>query len=82
MADKRKFVNNVVENKFSLHVVQCKKTPGFAWKKQHATRRFFSPEFGFQFKEETSHVLHLEHNLYGAESWTVWKVDQKYLKSF
>jgi len=41
-----------------------------------------SPGFGFQLKEETSQVLHLEHNFYIAETWRVWKVDQKYLKSF
>jgi hypothetical protein len=25
-------------------------------------------------------MLHLEHRVYGAESWTLWKADQKYLK--
>ena len=35
---------------------------------------------GFQFKKETSKVLHLNCSfLYGAETWTVRKVEQKYL---
>ena len=27
-------------------------------------------------------MLHLEYGLYGAETWTLWAVDQKYLESF
>jgi hypothetical protein len=33
-------------------------------------------------KEQISKVLHLERSLYGAENWTLWKVNQKYLGSF
>jgi len=31
---------------------------------------------------ETSQVLHLEHSFCGAATWTLWKVDENYLKSF
>jgi len=30
-------------------------------------------------KAETSKVLHVEQALYGAETWSLGKVDQKYL---
>jgi hypothetical protein len=33
-------------------------------------------------KEETSEMIHLECSFYGAETWTLWKADQKYLESF
>jgi hypothetical protein len=33
-------------------------------------------------KERTSKVLQLEQALYGTETWTLRKVDQKYLESF
>jgi hypothetical protein len=32
--------------------------------------------------EETSEILHLEHSLFGGETWTLRKVDQKYVESF
>jgi len=38
-------------------------------------------QIGLKFKED-SQVLHLEHNFYGAEIWTLRKIDQKYLESF
>jgi len=34
-----------------------------------------------KFKED-SEVLHLEHSFYGAETWTLRKVDEKHLESF
>jgi hypothetical protein len=52
--------------------------PGLPWQKQHSTRR----QISFKFKDETSKMLHLEHILYGAETWTLRKVNQKYLESF
>ena len=33
-------------------------------------------------EEETSKMLHLEHSLYGAETWTLQAVDQKHLESY
>jgi hypothetical protein len=56
---------------------------GLLWHEQHPTRRkLFSPAHRLKFKEETSIVLHLEHSLCGVETATLWKVDQKYLKTF
>jgi hypothetical protein len=34
------------------------------------------------FKGERSKVLHMEHSLYGAETWTFRKVYQRYLQRF
>jgi hypothetical protein len=49
-------------------------------KKQHSTRkRRLYQQIGRKFKEETDNVLHLEHRLVFAETWTLRKVDQKYL---
>jgi hypothetical protein len=39
-------------------------------------------QIGLKFKKETSKVLHLEYGLCGAETWTLQKVDQKYLENF
>ena len=39
-------------------------------------------QIGLNFLEETSKMLHLEHGLYGAETWALRAVDQKYLESF
>ena len=33
-------------------------------------------------EEETSKMLHLEHSLYGSETWTIRAVDQKHLERF
>ena len=43
---------------------------------------FFYQQIGLKFKEETREVLRLEIALYGAETWTLRKVDSKYLESF
>jgi hypothetical protein len=32
--------------------------------------------------KQSSKMLHLEHTLYGAERWTLWRVDQKYVERF
>jgi hypothetical protein len=63
--------------------VHVKLNLGLPWQKQHSKRRrLFHQQIGFKFKEETSKVLHLEHSLYGTETWTLRKIDQKYLERF
>ena len=54
---------------------------GSLWLKLHSTRRglFFSNTLDFE--KEASEVLHLEHALYGAETWTFRAVDQEHLES-
>jgi hypothetical protein len=42
----------------------------------------YHQQTGIKFKEETSKVLHWSIALCGAETWTLRKVDQKYLESF
>jgi hypothetical protein len=43
----------------------------------------FHQQVELKYKEETGEVLlHLEHSSYGAETWTLRKVDQEYLESF
>jgi hypothetical protein len=56
-----------------------KLNPGLPRKIQHSTvRKFFHQLKGLKFKEETSWSI----ALYGADTWTLRKVDQKYLESF
>jgi len=63
--------------------VHVKLYPGSPWQKQHLTRRrLFNQRIGFRLRENVVKVLHLEHNWYGAETWTLRKVDQKYLQRF
>ena len=38
----------------------------------------FHQQIGLKFKVGTSAVLHLEHDLYGAEPWTLRKVDRMF----
>ena len=37
---------------------------------------------GFKFREETKVVLQLQKSFYGAQTWTLRKVDQKFVESF
>jgi hypothetical protein len=39
----------------------------------------FHQQIGLKFKDEIGKVLYLEHTLYGAETWALQEVDQKYL---
>ena len=41
----------------------------------------FRQQIGLKFKEQTSKTVHLEHGLCNAETWTLRKVDQKYVGS-
>ena len=44
--------------------VHVKLNPGLPWQEQHSKgRRLFRQQIGLKFTEETSEVLHLEHNL-------------------
>jgi hypothetical protein len=45
-------------------------------------KKTFHQQIGLKFKDETSEVLHLERFFYGADTWTLRKVDQKCLESF
>ena len=58
--------------------VHVKLNPGLPWQKQNLTcRGVFHQQIVLKFKEETSKVLHLEHSIYGADTWTPQKADQK-----
>ena len=61
--------------------VLVKLNVGLLWLKLHSTRRglFFSNTLDFE--KEASEVLHLEHALHGAETWTFRAVHQKHLES-
>jgi len=42
----------------------------------------YHQQIQFKFKEETNKCYCWSIALYGAETWTLWKADQKYLESF
>jgi hypothetical protein len=63
--------------------VHVKLNPELPWQKQHSTRRrLFHQQTGFKFMDETTKCYIWSTPLYGAETWTLRKVDQKYLESF
>jgi hypothetical protein len=67
-----------------MQVVLLKLNPGFPWQKRHSTTRslFFATKLDLNVKEETSKLLTLELRLHGAETWTLRKIDQKYMESY
>jgi hypothetical protein len=51
--------------------------------KQHSGRKDnFHQQVELKLKENTSNMLYQEHIFYGAETWALGKLDQKYLESF
>ena len=42
---------------------------------------YFGQQIGLKFKEQTSKMVRLEHGLCSAETWTLRKIDQKYVGS-
>jgi hypothetical protein len=65
--------------------IYLKLSLGLTWQKNiKQEENSFHQHMGIKFKEETSSALHLELAiaLYGAETWTLSKVDQKYVYSF
>ena len=42
-------------------------------------QKTFHQQTGLKFKEETSEMLHLDHNIVCAKTWAYRKVDQKHL---
>jgi len=62
--------------------VYLKLSVGLPWQKTiQQEENCFHQHIGIKFKEETSSVLLLELAVasYGAETWTLSKVDQKYV---
>ena len=45
-------------------------------------KKTFHQQIGLKFKEETNKMLIWSIALYGVETWTLRKVDQKHLESF
>jgi hypothetical protein len=60
--------------------VHVKLNPGLPWQKQHSTRRLFTSKLALNLWKKLVKYYIWSIALYGAETWTVWKVDQKYLE--
>jgi hypothetical protein len=64
--------------------VHVKLNPGLPWQKQHSTRRrrfFVTSKLDLNLRKKLKCYIS-SIALYGAETWTLWKVDQKYLEHF
>jgi hypothetical protein len=60
-----------------------KLNPELPWQKQHSTRRrLFTSKLDLNLGKKLVKCYIWSIALYGAEMWTLWKVDQKYLESF
>ena len=62
--------------------VHVKLKPRLPWQEQHSTGSSFHQQTGLTFKDEISESYTWGITLCGAETWTLRKVDQKYLESF
>jgi hypothetical protein len=59
-----------------------KLNPELLWKKQHSTGRLFTGKFDTDLRKKLVKCYIWSIALYGAETWTLRKVDQKHLESF
>jgi hypothetical protein len=60
-----------------------KLNPELPWQKQHSTRRrLFTSQLGLNLRKKLKKCYILCIALYGAEMWTLRKMEQKYLESF
>jgi hypothetical protein len=60
-----------------------KLSPGLPWQKQHSRRRrLFMSKLDLNLRKKLLKCYIWSIALYGAETWTLWKVDQKYLETF
>jgi hypothetical protein len=64
--------------------VHVKLNPGLLWQKQHLTGRrlFFSRKIKLNLKKKLVKWYTCGTAFYGAEIWTLRKVEQEYLKGF
>jgi len=61
--------------------VFVKLNPGLPLQKHHSTRGFFHQKIGLNARKKRVKCYIGNINLCGAETLTLWKVDQKYLES-
>jgi hypothetical protein len=64
--------------------VQVNLNPELSWLKQHSTRRknLFTSKLDLNLRKKLVKCYIWSIALYGAETWTLRKIDQKYLESF
>jgi hypothetical protein len=63
--------------------VHVKLNPELPWQKQHSTRRtLFTSKLDLNLRKKLVKCYIWSIALYGAETWTLRKVNQKYLKRF
>jgi len=66
-----------------MHDAHMKLNPLLPWHKQHSKEEdSFQQRIRLKFKEEAIKMHILSIALYGAATWTLRKVGQKYLESF
>jgi hypothetical protein len=62
--------------------VRVKLNPGFQWQKLQSTRRIFHQNFGINLGNEVIQCKICSIASFGAETWTLRKVDQRHPGSF
>jgi hypothetical protein len=63
--------------------VHVKLNPELSWQRQHSTRRrLFTNKLDLNLRKKLMKCYIWSIALYGGETWTLWKVGQKYLESF
>jgi hypothetical protein len=62
--------------------VHEKLKPGLQWLKLHSTRRLFTSKLDLELRKKLLKCYIWSIALYGAETWNLQKLDQKYLESF
>jgi hypothetical protein len=59
-----------------------KLNPALPWQKQHSTKELFTSKLDLNTRKKLVKCYIWSIALYGAETWILWKADQKKLESF
>jgi len=62
--------------------VNVKLNARLPWQKQHSTRKLFTSKLDLNLRKKFFKCCICRIALYGAETWTLWKTDQKCLEGF
>jgi hypothetical protein len=62
--------------------VNVKLNPALPWQKQHSTRRLFTSKLDLNLRKNFVKFYICRVAFYDAETWTLWKTDQKCLECF
>ena len=73
------YVGSMIRNTQDVH---GKLNPGLSWPEQHSKKTLFTSQMDLHLRNKLVKCYTCSIALYGAETWTLHKADQKYLESF